>query len=179
MNLLRFFGFRTSKRKKVFVSYSSMEELLAKHLGAWLKEKLNMDCFCGALPEAIGAGTDWYERITEAASGSDECLLLLGPDSLLKGWIHFEAGVALGASIQKTSSSQLTLEELKEKKKNIVASCVGIGSDGYRQVLQNPQGDRRWRLDDANWTTAIIAGWADGSNYRVDLDHAEIDWAAE
>jgi hypothetical protein len=55
-------------------------------------------------------------------------------------------------------------------------SAVGIDSDGQRQVLLNCQQNRRWRLDDIKWTAAIISGWADGSKYRVDLDHAEVDW---
>jgi hypothetical protein len=126
MKLLgKIFGNKTFKRRDFFISYSTTEEHLAKYLGAWLKEELEIDGFCGALPEAIGAGTDWYKRITEAASRSDECLLLLSPDSLRKNWIHFEAGVALGASIQKTYPSQLTTNALEQKEKNIIPVLYG------------------------------------------------------
>jgi TIR domain len=114
----------TPARKRAFISFFSNEEFVADYLDSWLRGKLSIECFRSARPGDIDSGADWYGRIAEAAADSNECLLLLSPDSLSRDWIHFEAGLALGASIQ-VSSSVFTIEKVRQKAKHIVPLLFG------------------------------------------------------
>lgn len=83
---------------KVFISYSSAEEDLAKYLADWIqKEFKDMKCFCSGRPSDLPPGIEWRRKIIKEAKRADCCLLLFSTDSSSNEWIQFEAGIVTGA----------------------------------------------------------------------------------
>jgi hypothetical protein len=85
---------------RVFISHSSVENNLAQLLASWIESKIpDTSCFCSSRPADLVPGADWLKEIYERSTHSDLCLLMLSPDSASNLWIHFEAGLSLGAKI--------------------------------------------------------------------------------
>ncbi len=83
---------------KVFISHLSLEESLARYLGEWLEKHFHgVKCFCSSRPFDLPPGEQWFINIRQEASGSYICLVLLSPHSSENVWLHFEAGMVLGA----------------------------------------------------------------------------------
>lgn len=83
---------------KVFISYSSVEEELAKYIAGWIEEEFKgIKCFYSGRPSDLPPATEWRRKIIEEAKSSDHSLLLFSPDSSSNNWIHFEAGIVTGA----------------------------------------------------------------------------------
>jgi hypothetical protein len=89
-----------SKKQAVqlFISYSVLEEALAKYLKQWIEHNVSgCRAFCAGVPDDLPPARDWLKEIVTQARSSDLCLVLLSPDSLDKQWLYFEAGLTLGA----------------------------------------------------------------------------------
>lgn len=85
---------------KIFISHSSVENNLANQMATWIDTVIpDAKCFCSSRPADLVPGSDWLKELYENSTGSDLCLLMLSPDSALNSWIHFEAGLSLGAKI--------------------------------------------------------------------------------
>lgn len=86
--------------QSVFISHSSSESALSVYLARWLEQKFpNTSCFCSSRPLDLPPGRKWLEDIFSKARGSDLCLMMLSPYSANNSWLHFEAGMVLGAEI--------------------------------------------------------------------------------
>lgn len=85
---------------KVFISHSSVEHNLANQMASWIESVFpEVSCFCSSRPADLVPGSDWLKAIYDNSTNSDLCLLMLSPDSAQNLWIHFEAGLSLGAKI--------------------------------------------------------------------------------
>ncbi len=69
-------------------------------MASWIETAIpDVTCFCSSRPADLVPGTEWLKEIFEKSTSSDLCLLMLSPDSALNLWVHFEAGLSLGAKI--------------------------------------------------------------------------------
>jgi len=85
---------------RIFISHSSVENNLASQMASWIETAIpDVTCFCSSRPADLVPGSDWLREIYDNSTNSDLCLLMLSPDSALNLWIHFEAGLSLGAKI--------------------------------------------------------------------------------
>ncbi len=84
----------------VFISHIAEE----KSAAIWLKQKfeetlgIGVEIFVASDRESIPSGTQWYQGIVDKILSSKVVILLVSPRSLIRPWINFEAGIALGAS---------------------------------------------------------------------------------
>jgi len=101
---------------KIFISHIIEEGQLAKVLKKWIESVfgINNEVFVSSDPDNIPAGSDWFDKISEALNTSKAFLVLCSPNSLLRPWINFETGCGYikNVTIIPICHSGLTIDRL-------------------------------------------------------------------
>ena len=77
----------------IFISHARANAHLAKALAEAL-ESLGEKTFLSSRAGDLRGDEDWLRRIEQALQESDAYIILLTPESTLRPWVNFEAGVA-------------------------------------------------------------------------------------
>lgn len=88
-----------SPKKRVFISYASEEEVIAKKIEDLIIEVFgpSVDVFTSA--SGVRAGQIWFKRIGDEARNSDLLIVICSPFSISRMWLSFEAGAAWSREI--------------------------------------------------------------------------------
>ncbi len=116
----------SSMKQSLFLSHSSEEQLLAHRLKTFLEAVFRSQIEVFVSSDNIACmppGTDWFKKIKEEIQAARIVLLLLGPHSIDRPWIHFEAGAAW----------------LLPEKQVLPAMHSGLSAEQLPELFKNPQ----------------------------------------
>ncbi len=87
-----------SKKRKVFISYSSEDSTLAGTIGNLFKKEVNVEKFL--YEESIDPLSEWKPQIRNNINNCELLIVLMTPSSRNSVWVHFETGAAWIKSIK-------------------------------------------------------------------------------
>lgn len=133
------------------------------------------------IPRRLGVVQHWKFGIELRESGSGQSKSIFqfhsGCHMGINSWTTYvtdKAHVAINqpARIETEKTSGLYLW-IREKGKRV--GCVGIDSEGKYTIIGNDRGENCWLLASSSWTEIVIAGWADGIPFQIDVESIEVD----
>ena len=87
----------STRKKKVFISYSSEDKQFVDQLVSDLKNCNNLDIW--EFSKEISPGKHIPNEIGQALGSADKYVIVLSPDSVNSNWVDFELNIAINIEI--------------------------------------------------------------------------------